>query len=583
MPAGLLDGTVQTTLTLADAAGNTATVQGPAFTLDATPPQLTFLTQGNDTDTTSHTVYGTDTSSDAGQTVTIFQIYNGASTQVGTAIVAANGTWSLPVTLSSGDGIYGYSAEVTSPVGIQGVAQVANAFDLETAPPTVSLQLSNDTSNGSDITFDPEVVANASEAGLLTIYNQGTAVLTVDYTPGNGGYAFDMTSNGIYNLTATLTDNYGNTGTSAPLTATFDNFQPTAPILSLADDTSGGAGITTDLTLIGSADPGDIVDLLITDADGGSQVTVTANSSGAFTFTPTVSMDSGVSITAYDTTAANWQSTDTNFSFTADVTPPTVSLALTDDTSHGAGITSDPTLAVTSKPNSVVTFSEGSEQLGSVTTNAEGFATFDPQGLSDGLQTITAQATDAAGLVGPATAFSFTLDTNPNPDGLLDLVTTGWGAGFYTYEVTDGSAVLSSATVSFSDNYGDTVQGQPDGAGTAGQVVLSTLFAPITATVTATDVAGDVATVTQADVFTLGLSNNTALVPGMLVTSAPQLYGYAVPGMTVSLNDGAGVIATTTADASGDIHFLQTEPCKRLLYAHRQRHGRRREHRFRTR
>ncbi len=252
LPTGLLDGTIQTTLTLNDAAGNTATVQGPTFTLDATPPQLTFLTQGNDTNTTSHTVYGTDTPSDAGQTVTISQIYNGASTPVGTAIVAGDGTWSLPVTLSSGNGIYGYSAAVTSPVGIQGVAQVGNAFDLETALPTVSLSLNDDTSNGNNITYDPEVVANASEAGLLTVYNQGTAVLTDDYTPGNGGFDFDMTSDGIYDLTATLTDNYGNAGTSAPFTVTFDNFQPGAPSLALADDTSGGTGITTDLTIDGS-------------------------------------------------------------------------------------------------------------------------------------------------------------------------------------------------------------------------------------------------------------------------------------------------------------------------------------------
>ncbi len=289
------------------------------------------------------------------------------------------------------------------------------------------------------------------------------------------------------------------------------------------------------------------------------QATVTADSNGFFTFTPTVSTDGLVRIIADTTTAANLQSTgSTTLFFTADVTPPTVSITLNDDTSGGAGITSDPTLAVTTKPNSVVTFSEGSVQLGSVTTNAAGFATFDPQGFSDGLQTITAQATDVAGLVGPAANFSFTLDTDANPDGLLDLATNGTGDGFYTYDVTDGSTQLRSAIVDFSDGYGDTVRGQPDDAGTGGVVDFSTLLLGlITATVTATDVAGNVATVTQGDVFTLDLSNDTALAPGLLVTSAPLLYGYAAPGMTVSLNDGAGVVATTTAVESGVFSFFR--------------------------
>ena len=78
---------------------------------------------------------------------------------------------------------------------------------------------------------------------------------------------------------------------------------------------------------------------------------------------------------------------------------PVVTIALANDTSGGKDITANDALAGTADPNATVKISEGSTVLGT-TTDANGVWSFTPTGLAQGLQTITASETNAAGLTG---------------------------------------------------------------------------------------------------------------------------------------------------------------------------------------
>ena len=74
---------------------------------------------------------------------------------------------------------------------------------------------------------------------------------------------------------------------------------------------------------------------------------------------------------------------------------------MADDTSGGKHITADDALTGTADANATVKIiGGGSTVLGTTTANANGVWSFTPTGLAQGMQTITASETNAAGLTG---------------------------------------------------------------------------------------------------------------------------------------------------------------------------------------
>jgi large repetitive protein len=94
------------------------------------------------------------------------------------------------------------------------------------------------------------------------------------------------------------------------------------------------------------------------------------------------------------------------------VAAPTVTIALANDTSGGNDITTNDALTGSADANATVTISEGSTVLGTTTADGSGVWSFTPTGLAQGLQTITASETNAAGLTG-SSALTFTYE-RPN-------------------------------------------------------------------------------------------------------------------------------------------------------------------------
>ena len=132
--------------------------------------------------------------------------------------------------------------------------------------------------------------------------------------------------------------------------------------------------------------------------------TTTANASGVWSFTPTSLAPGLQTITASETNAAGLTGSS-SLTFTYE-TAPKVTIKLALDTSGGQEITSYDALTGTADPKAAVKISEGSTVLGTTTANANGVWSFTPTSLPQGLQTVTASETNAAGLTGSSSLLS---------------------------------------------------------------------------------------------------------------------------------------------------------------------------------
>ena len=249
----------------------------------------------------------------------------------------------------------------------------------------LSLALVSDTgSSATDgITSNPAVKGTAQANTLVTIMEGGT-VLGTTTADGTGAWSFTPAglTDGAHTFTATQTDLAGSTG-SATLSFTLGT---KAPVLSLAlvSDTGSSAtdGITSNPAVKGTAQ----ANTLVTIMEGGTVLgTVTADGTGAWSFTPAGLIDGAHTFTATQTDLAGNTSSAT-LSFTLDKTAPVLSLALVSDTGSSAtdGITSNPAVKGTAQANTLVTIMEGGTVLGTVTADGTGAWSFTPAGLIDG-------------------------------------------------------------------------------------------------------------------------------------------------------------------------------------------------------
>jgi Bacterial Ig-like domain len=219
-------------------------------------------------------------------------------------------------------------------------------------------------------------------------------------------------ADGQHTVIASETDTAGNTGT-ASLTFMLDTMLPQVTE-SLKNDTGAlpNDHITKDPTLMGSGDPNAVVSFTI---DGTPiATTVTADGNGNWAFTPTGLSDNQHTVVASETDVAG-NTGMASLTFMLDSTAPLVTESLKSDTGTLSNdhITKDPTLIGSGDPNAAVHFTvDGSAVAATAAGDNGGGWTFKPTGLLDGVHTIIASDTDAAGNAG-TTSLTFTLDTTP--------------------------------------------------------------------------------------------------------------------------------------------------------------------------
>ncbi len=369
------------------------------------------------------------------------------------------------------DGAKSLTARVTDQAGNVGAASTALAFTKDIAVPNAP---STPAEQGSTKLADNFL--NALEAGTATTFRvslgssgaiEGDTVelllggasfatpKTVTLTPTNVTNGFvdftvlgtDLGADGAKSLTARVTDQAGNVGAaSTAITFTKDVAAPNAPAAptssALADgwlNATEAATATTVRVSLGTsgAASGGTVELLLGGASFATPKTVTLTptnvTNGFVDFTvlgTDLGADGAKSLTARVTNqAGNVGAASSALAFTKDVAapnaPPTLALGpgISNPVSRAEALQASGVVTVSGEAGSVITVTfarngssvtktvvgTGSPQAVVLTNEANG----DLARLGDGLVTVTASQTDAAGnpqTVAPATT-SFTLDT----------------------------------------------------------------------------------------------------------------------------------------------------------------------------
>ncbi len=443
----------------------------------ATASDTGISTTDNKTNDTTPTFTGTGLT--AGYKVQVFKDLNDdgildSGELLGSATVAAGGTWSVTPATAMTAGTYNIKANVVDKAGNVSEASEALSLTLDTiaaAPTTLDLVAGSDsgTNTTDNITNDTTpTITGVAEAGATVKLYEGTTVrgtTVADATTGEWSITSSaLTSQGVHSLTAKQTDIAGNTSpASAILAVTLDSvaLAPTALDLATLSDlgTSSTDNLTSDTTptITGKAEAGAVVELF----DGSTSLgTTTADNLGAWSFT-SLDLDDGAHVlTAKQTDkAGNLSPASTALTVTIDNhedAPAAPDLTAASDTgaSNTDDITTDTTPTFTGSGlhvgDKVQVFKDidndgiidTGELLGTATVAAGGTWSLTPATtMSAGDYSIKAIVTDTAGNISKASeGLDLTiLGLEDTPPGLTSATINGTVLTLTFDEIMDGT------------------------------------------------------------------------------------------------------------------------------------------------
>src|SRR5918997_5336042 len=535
----------------------TATATGAPGGVECTaldPPVITSPTSGAITGETP-TITGTGI---PGATVTVTE----GGTTIGTAVVAADGTWSLvpatplavgghtiAATQALGDAVSGPSAPVTFTVADQ------------TPPDAPVITSPADGAVTGDNT--PTITGTAEPGSTVTVTDETGAVIGTAVADAAGNWSVDSTAlaDGDHTITAVATDAAGDTSPApAPVTFTVDTVAPAAPVIASPADGSTIADDTP--TVSGTGEPGATVEVTI---DGTVIGTTTVAADGTWTVPTTTPLADGPhTVTATQTDAAGNTSPAASNTFTVDATAPDPPVITAPADGSVTGDTT-PTVTGTAEPGSTgVVTDQAGNVLGTGVTAPDGTWSFDSPALADGTYTITATATDALGNTSaPSAPVTFTVDTAgptaPVITGPADGATigadpptiTGTGEPGATVEVTIDGVVVGTTEVGPDGTWSFV---PPDPLGDGDHTVTATQTDPAGNTSPASDpISFTVDSTVAAPVIEAPVSGTSTSDP------TPTISGTGEPGSTVTVTDSTGaVLGTALVDAAGAWSFDST-------------------------
>ena len=342
---------------------------------------------------------------------------NGGTFYVSTAEAKALG-------LDSGsflDGYVGFSAGgVFDYDNTNGIT--AGQFDfMGTVMHEISEVLGRETMDGQSATYYPLDLFHYSAPGVRTFSGTTAGYFSVD----NGQTVLNRfntsTSGDFGDWSGVISNDAANAFGSPGLVSSFTasditamdvigwNLASAGPVVtaSLAVDTgtSSTDKITSNATITGTGN----ANAVVTITEGTTTLgTTTANSSGAWTFSPAGLANGSHTLTASETDSSGNTGT-ASLTFTLDTTTPvapSITSFSTDSGTVGDGITNDNTLTLTgtAEANSTVKVYDGATLLGSATANGSGAWSYTTAALANGAHSLTATATDAAGNTSVASA-----------------------------------------------------------------------------------------------------------------------------------------------------------------------------------
>ncbi len=566
------DGTYDVTATVTDAAGN-STDDGTTgeLIIDTVAPATPTVVSQTTNDTTP-TITGTATVG-SGETLTVE--VDGETYTAGDGNLILSGTaWTLTIPTGNEitpDGTYDVTATVTDAAGNSTDDGTTGELIIDTvapATPTVVSQTTNDTTPtitgtatvGSGETLTVEVDGETYTAGDGNLSLSGTA-WTLTIPTGN-----EITPDGTYDVTATVTDASGNSSSDTTTDElTVDTTAPASPTVNALTTSD------TSPVLTGTAEAGSTVTVVIngvtftTTADGSGNWSVDTGSDVPTSGGPFTALGDGdydVTVTSTDA-SGNSSSDTTTDELTVDTTAPaspTVNALTTSDTSPVLTGTAEAGSTITVVINGV-TFTTTADSSGnwSVDTGSDVPTSGGPfTALNDGDYDVTVTSTDASGnSSSDTTTDELTIDTTAPASPTVNALTTSDTSPVLTGTAEAGSTVTVvingvtfTTTADSSGNWSvDTGSDVP----TSGGPFTALNDGDYDVTVTSTDASGNSSSDTTTDELTIDTTAPASPTVNALTTSdtSPVLTGTAEAGSTVTVVIN-GVTFTTTADSSGN-------------------------------
>ncbi len=573
-----------------DAAGNRAQTS-TSFTVDTATTVPVILTIGEDTGRSAVDGVTTDTTptitgqAEPGSTITLVR----EGVVLGTTIADGAGSWTITVPALT-DGAGEVTATAQDPAGNSSATSVSMALTIDTTAPSaaVVLGLVEDTGvSGTDgITRDATIILQgmAEPGAWVTVAVGGSTVGTVQ-ADGLGAWSLDLggtvLADGPWTVTAQAVDLAGNRGpSSANFPVVIDTRLAVPSITGFSPDTGlvgDGRTGTGAVVLQGSAEPGATVTVTV---DGGAPFTTTVDAEGQWTLDLTASplSEGSHTVLVAATDAAGNTATGPVTTMTVDLTPPSAPqiLAISQDTGASTTdfVTSEPrqTVSGTAEAGSTVTLSVHGVALGTVVADAlTGAWSVDltARPFEDGTFPLTAVATDAVGLTGPASALvNLVIDTTaPAGATLLGIGDdTGTPGDFRTADQTltyDGTGQPGSVvTVLIGGVVIGTTTVEASGVWSLNQTAQTRDPGTWSVTWFATDPSGNrsdlggpvdlvIDTTAPASPIVRGIDGDTGAPDGVTADATLRFLGTAEPGAIVTIRLDAVAIGTVTTALDG--------------------------------
>ena len=515
---------------------------------------------------------------------------------------STTGVWSYDNTANVlPDGTHSVTVRTMDKAGNLSQASQAISVTVDTVPtaPPVITSMTPDTGRSAtdwvtNNTQKPTLSGTTIGNGIVQVFRNGI-LLGQTTAQGNGQWSFiDPSSykDGAYAYTATVTDYVGNVSApSAPQTMVVDTTAPAAPAINGFSPDSGvvGDGITNakNPTLSGTAEPGSTVSIYQSGKSGSiGSVLADANGNWSFTYPGGGLSDAKYTFTAQATDAAgNTGQLSQQFSLTIDTTAPLAPVVTGISPDTGL-VTTDAATNVprlvfkgTAEAYSVVAVSLNGGPIGTTTANNNGVWSYDytAVALADGLYSVTATATDAAGNTSNASqSFAVTVDTTPTAVPVITTLSPDTGRSATDWITSNNqNFTLSGTTIGngivqvFRNGV---LLGQTTAAGN-GQWSFtdasSFMDGAYAYTATVTDYVGNVSAPSAAGTMVVdttapaapavnGFSPDTGVVGDSITAAkAPTFFGTAEPGSAVSVfqSGKSGSIGSVLVNANGNWSF----------------------------
>ncbi|MFZ6724290.1 Ig-like domain-containing protein [Undibacterium sp. MH2W] len=504
--------TFTVTATLTDLAGNVSTAGSVSELIETTPPSTPgtvsittpkgSIPNGGYTNVTTPTFSGTGV---AGDTITV----KDGNTVLGTAVVAANGTWSLTLTTPLTDGTHNISVTQTDGYGNSSAASTISFTSDTVADSAPTVSITNSSTNGvlniaslgttGLINLQISIPKDASVGDTLTVVDQAGNKVTQVLTAANiatgsvtlTGLFTAPASGSTFTVTATLTDLAGNVSTAGSVSEIVETTPPATP---------GAVSITT---------PNGSV------PNGGYTNITTPTFSGTGVAGDVVTVKDGNTVLGTTVVAANgtW-----SLSLTKPLTDGTHNISVTQTDGYG-------------------------------NSSAASTISFTSDTVADSAPTVSV--------------------TNPSNNGVLNIASLGT-SGLINLQISIPKDASVGDTLTVVDQAGNKVVQTLTSANiAAGSVTLTGLFtAPasgstFTVTATLTDLAGNVSnagsvselveTTPPATPGAVSITTPNGSVPngGYTNITTPTFIGTGVAGDVVTVKDGNTVLGTTVVAANG--------------------------------